>query len=64
MSQICSKGSLSYFQPILAAIYVTIAMVNVKLILHFYTWAVVLINQEEEIDEKQLLSFGLKRGAK
>ena len=48
------KWSLSYFSPILAGIYVIIATVNVKLILHFYTWAIVLVNQEEEIDGTQL----------
>ena len=38
------KWSLSYFQPILVAIFVTIAMVKVKLIPDFSTWAIVLIN--------------------
>ena len=38
------KWSLSYFQPILAAIFVTIATVKIELIPDFYTWAVVLIN--------------------
>ena len=36
--------SISYFQPILAAIIVTIATVNVKVILNFYTLVIVLIN--------------------
>ena len=38
------KWSLSYFQPILAAICVTIATVIIESIQDFYTWAIVLIN--------------------
>ena len=38
------KWTLSYFQPILAAIFVTIATVKVRSISDFYTWAIVLIN--------------------
>ena len=49
------KWPLSYFQPILAAAFVTMVLVKVKLIPDFYTWAIVLIKQEEEIVEKQLL---------
>ena len=45
MSQICSKKrQISYFQPISAAVFVTIATVKVKSIADFYTWAIVLIN--------------------
>ena len=43
------KWSLTYFQPILAAFYVTIAIVKVKLIPDIYTWAVFLTNQLKEI---------------
>ena len=35
---------LSYFQPILVAIFVTIAPVKVKIIPYIYTWDIVLIN--------------------
>ena len=45
MSQICSKMVNFLFQPIMAAMFVTIATVKVKLIIDFNTWAVVLINQ-------------------
>ena len=38
------KLSFSYFQPILAAIFVTIATVKVESILDLYTLAIVLIN--------------------
>ena len=39
------KWSIFYFQPILAAIFVTIAAVKVELIRDFYTLVIVLINQ-------------------
>ena len=39
------KWSISCFQPILVAIFVTIATVKVKLIQDFYTLVIVLINQ-------------------
>ena len=38
------KRSFSYFQPILAAIFVTIASVKVESIPDLYTLAIVLIN--------------------
>ena len=38
------KWSFSYFQPILAAIFVTIATVKVESMPDFYTLAIVLIN--------------------
>ena len=38
------KWSLSYFQPILAAVFVTLATVKIESILDFYTWAIFLIN--------------------
>ena len=41
------KWSLPYFQPILAAIFVTMAMVKVKSTPDFYTWAIVLTNNQE-----------------
>ena len=37
-----------YFQPILVAIFVTIAKVKVKFIRDFYTWVIDLNNQYEE----------------
>ena len=39
------KWSISYFQPVFAAIFVTIASVKVKLISDLYTWVIVLIVQ-------------------
>ena len=56
MSKICS---LSYFQPILVAIFATIATVKVESIPDFYTWAIVLMR---EISEKHILLFGILRG--
>ena len=38
------KWSISYFQPVLAAVFVTIATVKVKLLPDLYTWVIVLIN--------------------
>ena len=38
------KWSISYIQPILAAFFVNIATVKVKLISDLYTWTIVLIN--------------------
>ena len=38
------KWQISYFQPVLEAIFVTIAMVKVKAIEDFYTLIIVLIN--------------------
>ena len=38
------KWSMSYFQPILEAIFVIIATVKVKAIRDFYTMVIVLIN--------------------
>ena len=53
------KWSISYFQPIFAAIFVTIATVIVESIPYFYTLAIVLINLYEETSEEQLLFFYL-----
>ena len=39
-----TKWTFSYFQPILAAIFVTIATLKVKSMPDFYTLAIVLIN--------------------
>ena len=38
------KWSISFFQPILATIFASIATVKFKLISDLYTWAIVLIN--------------------
>ena len=48
------KWQISYFQTTLAAIFVTIATVKVKIIGDFYTLGIVLINLQEEIGEKLL----------
>ena len=45
MSQICSKMVIFYFQPILAAIFVTTATVKVELLPDLNTLAIVLINK-------------------
>ena len=59
------KWSFSYFQPILAAIFVTIATIKVESIPDLYTLAIVLINYKvEEICEDQLLFFDLIGGPK
>ena len=52
--------TISYFQPIFVANFVTIAMVKVKFIPNFYPKAIVLIKQKEEIGEKTL--FWTHRG--
>ena len=56
------KWSFSYFQPILAAIVVTIATVKVESMSDFYTLAIVLINLYEETCEEQCLLFDLVGG--
>ena len=56
------KWPLSHFQPILAAIFVTIATVKVKSLPDFYTLAIVLINYYKETREEQLLYFDLIGG--
>ena len=56
------KWSFSYFQPRLAAIFVTIATVKVESIPELYTLAIVLINQYNETCEEQLLYFDLIGG--
>ena len=58
------KWSFSYFQPILAAIFVTIATVKVESIPDLYTLAIVLINLQDETSEEQLLIFDLIGGPK
>ena len=57
------KWPISYFQPTLAAIFVTIATIKVKNE-DFYTLAIVLINLQEEIGEKQFSYFSLIGGPK
>ena len=51
------NGHFSIFPLILVAIFVTIAMVKVKLIPDFYTWINVLINQYEKNGEKNNFYF-------
>ena len=48
------KWSISFFQSILVAFFATIATVKLKLILNLYTWAIVLINKQEEFGEKRI----------
>ena len=42
------KWSLSYFQPILVAIFVTIETVNIESIPDFNTWTIVLITFKKQ----------------
>ena len=49
LSQICSKRSLSYFQPILVAMFVTIVTVKVASIPDFLTLAIALINNKGKL---------------
>ena len=56
------KWSISYYQRILAAIFVTIATVKVKSISEFYTLSIALMNYLKETTEKQFLLFGPNRG--
>ena len=56
------KWSFSYFQPISAAIFVTIATVKIESFPEFFTWAIVLIILLEETCDKQFSFFGLIRG--
>ena len=58
------KWPFSYFQAILAAIFVTIATVKVESIRELYTLAIVLINEYEETCEEQILFFDLIWGPK
>ena len=51
-----------YFQPILAAFFVTIATVKVESMPDFYTLAIVLIKLYKETYEEQLLYFYLIGG--
>ena len=53
-----------YFQPILVAIFVNIAMVKVKLIPDCYTMAIVLITHYEENGENRDFYFLASKGAK
>ena len=56
------KWSFSYFQPILVAILVTIAIVKVESMPDLYTLTIVLINQYEETCVEHLLFFDLIGG--
>ena len=52
------------FSAYLAAIFVTIATVKIEPIPDFYTWAIVLINVQEETCEKHFSFYGLIGGPK
>ena len=54
------KWPISYFQPILAAIFVTIATVKVEAIRDFYTLVIVLINSK--LVKNNFLYFSLIGG--
>ena len=45
------KWSLPYFRPILAAIFVTVATVKVKLKPDLYTWAIAIITNKKNLVE-------------
>ena len=53
-----------HFQPILAAIFVTIATLKVESMTDFYTLAIVLKNEYKETCDEQLLFFDLIGGQK
>ena len=57
------KWQFLYSKPILLVIFVTIATVEFKEIPKLHTSVILLINQSEEIGEKQFSVFGPK-GAK
>ena len=61
MSEMCSKMASFLFSAYFGGHFITIATVKVKLIPDLYTWVSVLINQSEEIGEKQFLFFSLKK---
>ena len=46
------KWQFLYFKPILSAVLVTIATGKSKINARIYTWAILLINQQDEIGEK------------
>ena len=52
----------SLFKHILLATFVTIAMVKLKLMPEFNIWVILLINQLDEIDERQHSVFGYRVG--
>ena len=56
------KWQFLYFKPILSVILVTIATGKSKKMPEFYTWAILLINQKDEIGNKQLSVFGSREG--
>ena len=47
----------SLFEPILSAIFVTIATVKFRSMPKFYTSVILLVNQSKEIGEKQFSVF-------
>ena len=56
------KWQFLYFKPILSAILDTIATGKSKKMPEFYTWAILLTNQLDEIGDKQLSVFGSRGG--
>ena len=56
------KMENSLFKHILLATFVTIAMVKLKLMPEFNIWVILLINQLDEIDERQHSVFGYRVG--
>ena len=58
--QVGPNRQFLFLKPILVAIFVTMARVYVKLIPDFYTWAILLTNQKDEIGKKQLSVFGFR----
>ena len=59
--KVATKLDNSYFQPILAGIFVTIATVKVEVIRDFYTLVIVQISKQQQIDDF-LLYFSLMGG--
>ena len=57
MSQMCSKMAIFLFQPILAAIFVTMATIKLESIPDFYTCATVVISLKEETSQSNFHIF-------
>ena len=56
------KWQFLYLRSISAAIFVTIATIKLKQILELYTSTILLVDQMDEICEKQLSVFGSRGG--
>ena len=55
--KVSSKWSFSYFQPILTAIFVTIALIKVESMSDFNTLAIVLVTNKKKLVNSSFLLF-------